>query len=111
MKEPRLLLKNYHYGLCNIDIDTLWPKTEHGLKLYSKLMECKIEEEPELLAELEKIMRDNKAFSKDPNHEASIFVDPYFCTLENAERRTKSTTLILVTHKLELTVREITHGV
>lgn len=50
MKEPRLLLKNYHYGLCNIDIDTLWPKTEHGLKLYSKLMECKIEEEPELLA-------------------------------------------------------------
>ncbi len=67
-------------------------------------MSCK-----QLSAELETIMNDTKSFSENPNDEASIFVPPYYCTLEKAERRTKSSTFILIKHDLTLEVREVTH--
>ena len=83
MKEPKILQKSHDYGLCNIDIDTISKKTEYGLGSYSKVIKelnslsCK-----QLSAELETIMNDTKSFSENPNDEASIFVPPYYCTLE-----------------------------
>lgn len=110
MKEPVLLLQNRNYGLCNTDIDTIWEKTRHGLDLYGKIVDYKkLSSSVDLLPELETLMRDNKSFSEDPNNEASIFVSPYYCTSEKTERRTKSTTFILVRSDLSLQVREITH--
>jgi hypothetical protein len=50
--------------------------------------------------DLSHMMRDEKCFSEDPNTEASIFVRPYYCTNQKTERRTKSTTIILVTQSL-----------
>lgn len=67
MQEPRILLKNSHYGLCNVDIDTLWPKTQHGLNLYTKVMSENMDEQPKLLSSLDKLMRDDKSFNADPN--------------------------------------------
>ena len=36
MKQPLALQPNKCYGLCNTDIDTIWPKTEHGLNLFNE---------------------------------------------------------------------------
>jgi uncharacterized protein with NRDE domain len=34
LTKPLLLKESFNYGLCNIDIDTIWDKTNHGLALY-----------------------------------------------------------------------------
>jgi hypothetical protein len=47
-------------------------------------------------------------FSAIDDDEASIFVEPYWCVLEKAERMTKSTFVCLLTEKeghLELKIR------
>jgi uncharacterized protein with NRDE domain len=111
LRVPRILEKGHNYALGNIDIDTVQEKSQYGLGLYSKVIEelnflsCK-----QLSIELETIMNDTKSFSENPNDEASIFVQPYYCTLDNAQRRTKSTTFIFVKHDLTLEVREVTHS-
>lgn len=34
LKEPTLLKSGTMYGLCNTDLETLWPKTKYGLGLF-----------------------------------------------------------------------------
>lgn len=34
---PIELLPNKSYGICNCDINTIWPKTEHGLKMFENI--------------------------------------------------------------------------
>ena len=110
MQEPRILNHNENYGLCNIDIDTIWEKTRYGLDLYQKVVnQAELPSAKELVSELDTIMKDKKSFNKDPNAEASIFVPPYYCTLEKAERKTKSTTYILIRQDLTVEVRETTY--
>lgn len=40
MKSPRQLSHNQNYGLCNIDLGTIWPKTQHGLELYTQTLQA-----------------------------------------------------------------------
>lgn len=56
------------------------------------------------------MMLDDKHLHPDPNLEQAIFIQPYFSTLRKMERRTKSTTLMVITSKLNFVVREITHS-
>jgi hypothetical protein len=45
---------------------------------------------------MEAIFKNNQRFSKVDDDESSIFVEPYFCKAEQAERRTKTTLLLLL---------------
>lgn len=60
-----MLKEDHHYGLCNIDIDTIWPKTDHGLKMYRDVVQ-----EPDdevLMKKLLEIMMNSDSFNEDPN--------------------------------------------
>jgi hypothetical protein len=54
-------------------------------------------------------MLDATPLSPDPNLEQSVYIQPYYSTMRKAERRTKSTTIIIVTAGLGYTVRETSH--
>lgn len=38
-------------------------------------------------------MTDRKPFTENPNDESSIFIDPFYSTIESAQRETKETFL------------------
>lgn len=75
MKEPAQLHSSTVYGLCNTDLNTIWPKTKYGCSLFEKILkEYENKDETSLIDALTILMRDNKTFSKNLNDEASIFV-------------------------------------
>jgi hypothetical protein len=51
--------------------------------------------EEQVFDTLRSIFRDGERFSEVDDDEASIFVQPYWCKLEKAERMTKSTFMLL----------------
>lgn len=65
-----------------------------------------------MLDSMQVMFKDRKRFSMIDDDEASIFVEPYWCVAENAERMTKSTFLCLLLAKedhKELVIKEITY--
>ena len=64
------------------------------------------------MREMKTVTRDNYRFSQDDEEESSIFVEPYM-SVEGGERKTKTSTFMLVTRqgdKRELVVKEVTYG-
>lgn len=53
-----------------------------------------------MLMEMVKIFKNRQRFSEVDDDESSIFVEPYFCKAQKAERRTK-TSLFLILKEFE----------
>ena len=91
----------------------MWPKTDRGIKLFKEVVAKAGQfDEEGLMREMKTVTRDNYRFSQDDEEESSIFVEPYM-SVEGGERKTKTSTFMLVTRqgdKRELVVKEVTYG-
>jgi uncharacterized protein with NRDE domain len=113
-KNPMQLKDNSPYGICNCDILTIWQKTAHGMAMFKNVLEnLEDKQEEQVLDEMRLLFQDKRRFSAIDDDESSIFVEPYWCKLEAAERMTKSTLLLLMVEregKQELVIKEITYS-
>ncbi len=46
---PRILEKNFCYGMCNGPLDDLWEKTKHGLSKFEPMIGALSDQDPEPL--------------------------------------------------------------
>ena len=107
---PVELKRGETHGVCNSDIDVIWPKTSLGINLF-KLFVSKLSylNPEEMLKRMLTIFHNQIKFDGD---ESEIFVKPFFDEVEKAERRTKSTFQLLMLENeedYELIIKEITY--
>ncbi|KAL4437750.1 hypothetical protein ABPG74_012425 [Tetrahymena malaccensis] len=118
--KPELLEQGKAYGLTNTDIHTLWPKTEHGLKIFNQILlkhlnnsqsESSIEQnqvkDVSIIEDLQKLMFDQTIFYEDPESESPILVKQYFSKYCNKERGTVSSCYIILDNKLKGVYQEL----
>lgn len=77
-----MIEENRPYGICNCDIETIWPKTAHALTKFNTILSSVAKlSESERMESIEILFKDRVRFSAIDDDEASIFVEPYWCIL------------------------------